>query len=198
MRLHTAVLILGCAAALAVVVQCGGSSSGPTVNPTPIPTATPTATPTPSGIVLPAGMVCNPTPPPLYGIQVKKHDGNADRAVINSNPLVVNVDNYCERVNEVGGRFCETRREGDPQRVACDYLAVGQASDTKRWGPTWSYNGQPCDGANFTNCANHTSDQFLAVAKTPGRFEACASSLATIAPDGSACGGCDFADGHCR
>jgi hypothetical protein len=197
-KTRTAVFILCAAASLGAIVQCGGSGSSPTTNPTPVPTATPTATP-PTGIVLPPGMVCSPTPPPLYGMKVTKHDGNADRSVLDSKPLVVNVDGYCERVLGVSGNFCDTRLEGDPQRVACDYLVVGQASDTGRWGPTWTFNGQPCDGANSTSCANHSSDQFLAVAKTPGRFEACASPLATVGADGQRCGGCDFdAAGECR
>jgi hypothetical protein len=196
--MRSAVFILSAAAALGVIVQCGGSGTSPTGNPSPVPTINPTPTPTPAGIVLPAGMVCDPTPPPLYGMHVKMHDGTADRAVLDSKPLVVNVDNYCERVNDVGGRFCETRKEGHPQRVACDYLAVGQAADTGRWGPRWYYNGQSCDGPNFSSCANHGSEQFLAVAKNPGRFEACAAPNARISPDGGACGGCDFKNGDCR
>jgi hypothetical protein len=69
--------------------------------------------------------------------------------VIHSKPLVWNVDNYCERVNDIGGRFCETRKEGNDQRVACDFMAVGKAADTGRGGPTWYYNGRPCDGAGI-------------------------------------------------
>jgi hypothetical protein len=195
---RTAVFILCAAGGLGAIVQCGGSSS-PTTNPTPVPTVapTPTPTPTPAGIVLPPGMVCDPTPPPLYGMRVKKHDGTADRAVLDSKPLVENVDHYCERVSDVSGKFCDTRLEGNPQRVACDYMAVGKALDTGRWGPTWYYNGQPCDGANAANCLNHSTEQFLAIAKNPGRFEACASPLAPVAADGSACGKCDFAAGEC-
>jgi hypothetical protein len=195
-RTRTVVSILGVAFVLGVIIQCGGGSS-PTSNPTPVPTVSPTPTPTPSS-GLPAGMVCDPTPPPLYGMQVKMHDGNADRAVLDSKPLVANVDSYCERLNGVSGRFCETRKEGDPQRVACDYLAVGKASDTGRWGPTWSFNGQPCDGANATNCANHATEQFLAIAKTPGRYEACAATSVAVSADGGRCGGCDFTNGTCK
>ena len=190
MRTRTAVYILCAAATLGAIVQCGGSDSSPTTNPTPVPTVAPTPTPTPAG-GLPAGMVCNPTPPPLYGMQVKMHAGSADRAILDSKPLVWNVDNYCEKVNGVSGRFCETRKEGNDQRVACDYMAVGQAADTGRWGPTWYYNGQPCDGPNFERCANHSSDQFLAIAKAPGRYEACAAPNAPIHPEGGACGGYD-------
>jgi hypothetical protein len=144
-------------------------------------------------------MVCDPTPPPLYGIQVRPHGGNADRTVLDATPVVINVDSYCERVVGMSGKFCGTRLEGDPQRGACDYLAVGKAQDTGRWGPTWYYNNQLCDGANFGNCANNSNDQFLVNAKAPGLFEACAAPNVPIAaPDGSACGGCTFdTSGNC-
>ncbi len=196
MRQRTAVFILCATATLGAIVQCGGSSS-PTGNPTPAPTVAATPSPTP-GSALPTGMVCNPTPPPLYGMKVGPHGGNADRTVLDSKPLVVNVDGYCERIGE-SGRFCETRLEGDPQRVACDYMAVGKALDTGRWGPTWYYNNQLCDAANFASCANHATDQFLAVAKAQGRFEACAAPTVAVDPDGSRCGGCTFdASGACK
>lgn len=196
MRQRTAVFILCATATLGAIVQCGGSSS-PTSNPTPAPTVAATPSPTP-GSALPTGMVCNPTPPPLYGMKVGPHGGNADRTVLDSKPLVVNVDGYCERIGE-SGRFCETRLEGDPQRVACDYMAVGKALDTGRWGPTWYYNNQLCDAANFASCANHATDQFLAVAKAQGKFEACAAPTVPVDPDGSRCGGCTFdASGNCK
>jgi hypothetical protein len=199
-RMRTAVFILCATASLGAIVQCGGSSS-PTGSPTPAtavaPTPTPTPTPTP-GSGLPAGMVCDPTPPPLYGMKIGPHGGTPDRTVLDSKPLVVNVNGYCERIGE-SGRFCETRLEGDPQRVACDYMAVGKALDTGRWGPTWYYNNQLCDAANLGNCANHGSDQFLAVAKAQGRFEACAAPTVPVDPDGSRCGECNFnASGDCK
>jgi hypothetical protein len=198
MKSRTAVLVLCAAAVLGTVVQCGGSSSSPTTTPTPVPTVAPPAASAPptGGIALPPGMVCNPTPPPLYGFRVGPHAGTPDRVVLDSKPLVVNVDGYCERVG-MSGRFCETRLEGNDQRVACDYLAVGQARDTGRWGPTWYYNGQLC-GNNFAACANHGTEQFLVAAKEPGKFEACAAPNAPVHPDGGPCGGCDLdATGKC-
>lgn len=199
MRTRTVASILCAAGILGLVVQCGGGSS-PTSNPTPIPTPTPTATPTPtSGSGLPAGMVCSPTPPPLYGMLLKVHGGGADRAVLDSKPIVINVDGYCEKATGSGGKYCETRLEGDPQRVACDYMAVGKAADTGRWGPRWYYNDQPCDGANFTNCANHQTEQFLVAAKANGKFEACAADDVPLWSDGgSRCGVCNFQDGECK
>jgi hypothetical protein len=197
-KLRTAVLILSAAAALGAIVQCGGGSSAPPTSPTPVPTVAPTPTPTPNS-GLPPGMVCDPTPPPLYGMVLKVHAGDADRAVLDSKPIVINVDGYCDRVAGISGKFCETRLEGDLQRVACDYMAVGKAIDTKRWGPTWYFKDQLCDGANFGNCANHPAEQFLVVAKTNGKFEACASDTVPVWPDGgSRCGVCWLDSGDCK
>lgn len=176
------------AVCVGVLAACG-SSNPAQPNPSPTPTVAPTATPTPSGIVLPAGMVCDPTPPPLHYMHVKIHDDSGDRKVLDSKPMVENVDNYCDRTHQGSGRFCDTRLEGDPQRTACDYLATGISPATGRWGPTWTWDGKPCDGDNFNSCANHQSNQFMAIAKTTGQFVACASADARVAEGGDRCGG---------
>lgn len=185
---RTPLLLLLGAAAVAALVRCGGSYS-PT-QPVPSPTATPTpvATPTP-GVVLPPGMTCNPTPPPLYGIKVKIHDDSPTRKVLDSKPLVMNIDAYCARAGTGGEtqKFCDTRQEGHPERVACDFLATGIAPNG-RWGPTWLWNGLACDGENFASCANHQQNQFMAIAKTSGHYEACAAPDRPVHPEGQACG----------
>lgn len=177
-------------AMVAALAGCGGGSSPvqpvtPTapVSPTPTPTATP-------GIVLPPGMTCNPTPPPLYGMKVKIHDDSGSRKVLDSKPLVMNVDGYCARVGSGGEtqKFCETRLEDNPERTACDYLATGKSAATGRWGPTWTWDGKPCDGENFTSCANHQDNQFMAIAKTTGKYVACAAPEVPVHPEGQACG----------
>lgn len=178
------------AAMVAALAGCGsGSSPVQPVTPTPtaVPTATPTATP---GIVLPPGMTCNPTPPPLYGMKVKIHDDSGSRKVLDSKPLVMNVDGYCARVGSGGEtqKFCETRLEDNPERTACDYLATGKSAATGRWGPTWTWDGKPCDGENFTSCANHQDNQFMAIAKTSGKYVACAAPEVPVHPEGQACG----------
>jgi hypothetical protein len=135
-------------------------------------------------------MTCNPTPPPLYGMKVGIHDDSGSRKILDSKPLVMNVDGYCGTVGAGEGvRFCDTRLEGHPERVACDYLATGKSPATGRWGPTWTWDGKPCDGENFTSCANHQENQFMAIAKTSGRFEACAAPDVPIHPEGQPCGG---------
>jgi hypothetical protein len=195
-------LILASAAVLSGLVACGGSS--PTAPPTPRPTAVPTATPTPTPAPtppLPAGMVCSPTPPPLYGLNVKFQVGTKGRKTLDSRPQVINLDGYCERVGFGGGFFCFTRREGDPQAEACDYMAVGQAKDTGRWGPTWSADGKPCTDNNDVNgCQNHPGNQFLVIAKGDGLFQACVADYIPLSTDpdrpGSRCGTCRIENGQ--
>jgi hypothetical protein len=166
---------------------CGSGSSSPTTNPTPITNPTPTTNPTP-GSGLPVGMVCDPTPPPILRMHVKVHINSGGRIVLDSKPVVPNIDHYCDRVGFGEWKFCDTRPEGNAQRVACDYLVTGKAKDTGRWGPTWFYGGDLCS-ASPDKCANHQTEQFMAVVKEPGTFEACADESWPVAPDGSRCGG---------
>jgi hypothetical protein len=131
-------------------------------------------------------MVCSsPTPPPLLRMQIKVHAGDDGRWVLDSSPLVPNDNGFCDKVGFGDWKFCQTRPEGHPERVACDYLAVGIA-DTGRWGPTWIGEGKPC-GAEFSQCANHQSNQFLAVAKAKGEFQACVADNAPISEKGVRC-----------
>ena len=169
--------------ALVTLVYCGGGSSSPTGNPTPIPTGTPAATPTP---VADSPGLCDPTPPPLYGIKLKIHDDSGFRKILDSRPQVVNVDNYCERAVGTSGAFCYPRNEGgDLQMFACDSLAVGRSPETGRWGPTWYYNGKPCAAVGETTpgCKNHQDNQFLVIAKGPGEYAACANPNVRVAGD---------------
>jgi hypothetical protein len=180
----SALLFIGAVVAVGVIVHCGGDGS-----PTPPSSVTTTLAPTTTTTttLLPNGMVCSPTPPPIYGMQLKIHGGEPGRYILDSKPIVLNIDNYCDRVVGTSGKFCETRLEGDLQRVACDYMVVGQA-DNGRWGPNWYWNNKPCGEQNAENCNNHATEQFLAIAKATGRYEACASDKVPVAPDGSRCG----------
>jgi hypothetical protein len=124
-------------------------------------------------------------------MHVKIHDDAGTRKILDSKPLVMNVDGYCAKVGSGGEtqKFCDTRLEGHPDRAACDYLATGKSPATGRWGPTWTWDGKPCDGANFTSCANHQENQFMAIAKTTGRYEACVAPDVPVDPEGQRCGG---------
>ena len=184
------------AAAVALLIQCGSGSSAPTITPTPkppiqvspIPTPTPSPTPTPAP-TLPTGMVCSPTPPPLLRMQLKIHANDAGRLVLDSKPVVPNIDHYCARVGFGEWKFCDTRPEGDLQRVACDYMATGMSEDTGRWGPTWYYGNDLCGSGG--GCSNHPTNQFMAIAKVSGTYTACAADSAPVADNGGHCGEID-------
>ncbi len=185
------------AAMAGMLAACGsGTPSQPNQSPTPITPPPTSPSPPPTGIVLPPGMVCDPTPPPLHYLHVKIHDDSGDRKVLDSKPVVENVDNYCDRTHQGSGKFCDTRLEDDPQRTACDYLMTGISPATGRWGPTWTWNGKPCGtyatDETFTSCANHQSNQFMVIAKTSGKYVACANPDVPVAPGGSACGEVDI------
>jgi hypothetical protein len=178
MRLRQVLAGAWCVAAAVVLAHCGGDgASAPPTAPTPVPTPVPTPTPKP-GIVLPAGMVCDPTPPPLLWVKFGKWRQRGPGWILDSEPIVKNVDHYCDRVGLGDWRYCQTRPEGDPQRIACDYLMTGIAKDTGRWGPTWRVDGMPCDGTN--QCLNDSENQFKVIARGSGLFEACVSELVPI------------------
>ena len=175
-------------ASLAAFSSCGSSSPAQPVLPTPAPTPAPTPTPTLAS-QLPPGMVCDPTPPPLYGLRLKQHNART----LDSRPQVINVNNFCALAGfDPGSKFCFTRQEGDPQAVACDYLAVGKATDTGRWGPTWSVDGNPCSAS--AACTNHPDNQFLVIMNGNGKYLACVSDQIPLSTDptrpGSRCGVC--------
>jgi hypothetical protein len=175
-------------AAVASLARCGSSPTPPTV-PTPLPTVAPTPTPEPTL----APLVCNPTPPPLYGIKVSVHINQGFRKTLDSKPLVKNVDDYCQRVG-LDGHFCFTRAEDDPQRADCDRMAMGIAPDTGRYGPQWFYEGLPCSGGgDQPGCNNHPDNQFLVIAKGKGEFAACANDDVPV--DGDRCGVCYIVEG---
>ena len=176
------------ALAVAALVACGGGSAAAPTQPTPAPTTPPTPQPTPTPL-LPAGLVCSPTPPPLLYLQLKIHSDEGGRYVLDSKPVVSNVDHYCDRVGFGDWKFCDTRAEGDPQRTACDYMAVGQA-DTGRWGPTWYYGTTLCTQA--TQCRLHPTNQFMAIAADNGTFNACAADSVPVDPRGARCGSIDI------
>jgi hypothetical protein len=192
--LKDAVITVLAALALTALPSCGGTPNPAQPVPAPTPTPKPVPTPTPTlASQLPAGMVCDPTPPPLYGLRLKMHNART----MDSRPQVINVNNFCEQAGfDPGSKFCYTRPEGDPQATACDYLAVGRAADTGRWGPTWSWNGQPCSPNG--GCTNDPNNQFLVIVRANGEFLACVAPEVPLSTDparsGSRCGICRATD----
>ena len=180
--------------ALIAIISCGGSSPSPPTSPTPAPTVAPTPQPTPTPL---APLTCDPTPPPLHGVKVKVHSDSGFRKTMDSRPLVVDIDNYCQRTGQ-DGYFCFTRLEGDPQQADCDRMAMGIA-DTGRYGPTWTFDDVPCtDDGSEPGCYHHPSNQFLVIAKGDGSVQACAAEDVPV--NDSRCGSCRISEtsGECQ
>jgi hypothetical protein len=202
-RRHPTVPLLVVLALAFAFGSCGGGGDGskeserlpdaaaliPTA-PAPQPTPSPSPTPIPADqiiVVTPGGgggggtnsAGCgDPFPPPVSRFNVRVLSHSADRYTLDSTPLVGPNAAYCARVGYYDRSICPVRLEGDPQRSACEAAIVGIAEDTGRQGPTWSANGGPCDGHDHggASCANHGSNQYLALAWGAGTFRACAAS----------------------
>ncbi len=195
-------------AALAAALAACDSSSGtaptpPTTVPAPAPTPTPTPTPDPLAAL--KAQCGAPSPAPLYGMKVAVQLDNGFRKLVDSRPIVINegrgtADSYCGKVGfDSRAAYCDTRPEGHPQRESCDILVVGRASDTGRYGPTWSKDGKACveaGSATDPGCTNHAGNQFLAIARGPGDMLACASDVWPAV--GARCGGCTVYEGGGR
>jgi hypothetical protein len=202
-RVLARVLVVAVAAGLAAG-SCGDGAEAPTEPPrlpdaaslipeapAPQPTASPTPGPIPDDEIIvvdpggggggsgTSGTCGEPFPPPVSRFNVKVHSAQSDRVVLDATPLVGPDAGYCSRIGFNDGRsFCPVRMEGDPERQACEAALVGAAEDTGRYGPTWTVNGAPCDGADHggASCANHPGNQYLALASGRGTFRACSSS----------------------
>lgn len=161
-----------------------GSTPVPTPTPTVLPTPTPPPTPPPAATPDPRTTECVPAPPPLSRINVKVHNDQGEKKVIDSAPNVCSggegFEKFCETLmNDPSRRCCPPRVEGTPQRTACDELLMGRAADTGRAGPTWKMNGKPCvDGSSSAvpRCVNHPDNQFLLFIYGKGTVEACAAN----------------------
>jgi hypothetical protein len=142
----------------------------------PAPQPTPTIPAIPGGDV--ASSCGEPTPPAVSRINVKVHSRLSNRVLLDSTPLVGPEVEYCRAIGFTDGRaFCPVRPEGAPDRQACEALRVGQASDTGRFGPTWSANGRPCNGPEAgASCLNHPENQYQVFAYGQGTFTACTES----------------------
>ena len=196
--IRQSVLPFAAAIAMAAVFYACGSDA---VTPPPPPPPTTTLTAPPPTTTPDFRAQCGePVPPPLYGMKVSVQLDNGFRKLVDSKPVVENTgrgnptDSYCGKVGfDWRAAFCDTRQEGNPQRGACDALVVGRASDTGRYGPTWEKDGKPCVEAGTATeegCTNHSSNQFLVIARGYGDLLACASNEWPASGPGSRCGGC--------
>jgi len=189
--------LLSVVAAALCAVACGTSTPTPTgsrQDPTSLipvaPAPQPTPTPTPGAVPddgepvpgIPGGgdpSSCGePTPPGISKVNVNVHSRLANRVLLDSTPLVGPAADYCRAVGFTDGRsFCPVRPEGAPDRGACEALRVGRASDTGRFGPTWSANGRSCQGPEAgASCLNSPENQYQVFAYGQGTFRACTAS----------------------
>jgi hypothetical protein len=165
------------------ILSCGGGGSSssnpsaPTVNSTPVPSPTPEPALTPETLL--HDTYCVPAPPPLYKIKLKIQIDFGWKKVLDTRAFVGPDANYCSSIG-LPGEICVVRDENDPQSVGCNNLAMGKASDTGRYGPTWYWNGQPCrpagEGDNDPGCRNHETNQFFIYAFGPGTYLACGAN----------------------
>lgn len=191
-------LSVSAALAIAAAFYACGSASNAGPNPPPSTTLPPITAPTPTPTPDWRAQCGEPVPPPLYGMKVTVQVDNGFRKLLDSKPIVENTgrgnptESYCGKVGfDWRAAFCDTRQEGNPQRVACDALVVGRATDTGRYGPTWQKDGKACvepGTPTDEGCTNHGSNQFLAIARGSGEMLACASS--EWPATGARCAGC--------
>lgn len=187
MRSKSAVFVAGAALVVAGFLACKKSDNGSTTpTTTPLVTAPPVTLPDSPG-------ACSPTPSPLYRIDITVQQSDGHSRTLKAEPKVSNIDGYCRKYAGSTGEFCSTRGEGDPQKAACDAMAVGKAVDTGRWGPYWkdviSNIEYPCTGTN-PGCTNHPDNQWLVQTKGDLLFLACANPSVPMAPGQGRCGRC--------
>lgn len=158
-----------------VLAGCGGGgSSQPATPSTPPPTPAPIPTPTPN----PFAAACGVPLPPFefaYGMGIKVQlEPTRGKKILNTNPAIRNAD-YCQAAGSPGFTICNTRREGHPEREACDHYLTG-ISDQGRPGPNWfqEINGQlvKC-GAGGTSCELKPENQYLLDIYAVGKYVAC-------------------------
>ncbi len=183
----------GAAALLAVCFGCSSptptkprastpASAEPAPTPSPSPGSPPAPVPEPSSTPEPdidPSACPSPKPPPLARVDVKILIVGASRLILDSTPIVGPDPDYCRAIGYSDGRrYCPPRPEGDPERADCEALLVGHATDTNRYGPTWTANERACvEGATRPPfCGNHPENQFLVFAYGAGMFEACSRS----------------------
>jgi hypothetical protein len=158
------------------------TAPAPQPTPTPTPGATPVEEPIPATPGVPSDVATTscgePLPPAISRVDVKLHGTYSDSVLLDSTPLVGPDVEYCRQIGFTDGRsFCPVRPEGHPERVACEAARVGRASDTGRYGPTWTAAGHACHGPDGgIACLNHPDNQYLVIAYGTGPFRACTAS----------------------
>jgi len=167
-------LILGMAA-------CGGNPAPPAAPSTPAP---PAPSPTPS--VNPFAADCGTPLPPFelaYGFGIKVQlEPTKNKKILNASPSIRDLA-YCEAAGFPNTLICNTRKEDNPQRVACDHYLSGM-SDQGVPAPNWFQDfGTAPDAERFvkcgepgTTCSLKPENQYLLDINEVGRYVACAGT----------------------
>jgi len=123
----------------------------------------------------PVGSGCGrPYPPPVHHFNVELHIPYGDYALLDSTPIVGPDADFCRAIGFSDGRsFCSVRKEGSPERSACEAWRVGKAEDTGRPGPTWTRSGKFCTGRS-SGCDNEPANQYQLRAYENATYTACA------------------------
>ncbi len=142
-------------------------------------TCTPAAFPIERGTsdVPPAGSGCGrPYPPPVSRFMCKVALRANAYYTGDATPFVGPNLDYCNSLGFVGQTICPIRREGWPDRGACENWRVGKAKDTGRYGPTWTNEkGEYCTGT-ATNCSNSPDNQYQVRVYRSGKMHASAEN----------------------
>jgi hypothetical protein len=167
-------------ALIAGVAACGGGGPAtPGGSATPTPAPVPSPTPTPNAYAAACG---TPLPPFefAYGFGIKVQlEPTKNKKILNASPSVRNLD-YCAAAGFENTLICNTRKEDNPQRPACDHYLSG-ISEQGRPGPNWFQDfGYPggnerlvrC-GETDTTCSLKPEDQYLLDIHEVGRYVAC-------------------------
>lgn len=160
-------------ALIAGLAACGGDSKTPTTPVTP-PTPAPLPTPSPNPYAAACGV---PLPPfsDAYGFGIKVQlEPTKNKKILNANPLIKNPD-YCTAAGIPFHTICNTRKEDNPERTACDHYLSG-ISDQGVPGPNWfeEVNGQRVKcGEPGTHCYLKPENQYLIDIYELGKYIAC-------------------------
>jgi hypothetical protein len=141
-----------------------------------IDTCSPASFPVDRGDLPPAGSGCGaPYPPPLHHMQCKIHLFLRDYYVLDSTALVGHDLLYCMEIGYTDGRsLCPVRKDGSPERGACEAWRVGNAKDTGLPGPTWTFNGNYCTGP-ASGC-EHEQNPYELIVYASGTYRVCAQT----------------------
>lgn len=124
-----------------------------------------------------------PYPPPISRMFCKIHLYGPDYYTLDSTAIVGPDSGYCAMAGFTDGRsLCPVRPPDSPERVPCETWIVGNAKDTGKPGPTWTFNGQYCTGP-ASGCEHLPTDPYGLQVYKSGTYKVCANTGACCEVD---------------